>query len=265
MAALQMRIAAQNGQSSLSSVVARGCGPFRGQPAPQRLSTPLEAPAGISAAAVCSSGSNGSTPAAAAAAAAQRRQRWRRSAAEADAATLQPPGSGSKDVPQADNWELDFCSRPILDERGKKVWELIICDADRTFEYAQYFPNNKINSAEVRAVRRRQRRGSPRQGRASISIVVGCGGSGRGACWGSGAVCSRQCCPPRRCPAPAPAPGPAPYPPTPVRHCRLRHLRHLRSRSSSARWRRCWRCRGRASPPPCASSAARCRPSSAGR
>jgi hypothetical protein len=53
-------------------------------------------------------------------------------------------------VPQADVWELDFCSRPILDERGKKVWELIICDADRNFEYATYYPNNKINSTEVR-------------------------------------------------------------------------------------------------------------------
>jgi hypothetical protein len=38
----------------------------------------------------------------------------------------------------------------MLDERGKKVWELLICSADRSFEYAVYFPNNKINSAEVR-------------------------------------------------------------------------------------------------------------------
>lgn len=29
--------------------------------------------------------------------------------------------SSSKSVPQSDVWELDFCSRPILDERGKKV------------------------------------------------------------------------------------------------------------------------------------------------
>lgn len=41
--------------------------------------------------------------------------------------------------------------RPILDERGKKVWELLICDADRTWEYSEYFPNNKINSVSLKA------------------------------------------------------------------------------------------------------------------
>lgn len=52
-------------------------------------------------------------------------------------------------VPNSDIIELDFCSRPLLDERGKKVWELLVCSPDRSFEYSQYFPNNKINSAEV--------------------------------------------------------------------------------------------------------------------
>ena len=41
----------------------------------------------------------------------------------------------------------------ILDERGKKVWELIICDPARQFEHAQYLPNNKINSGEVGAAK----------------------------------------------------------------------------------------------------------------
>lgn len=61
------------------------------------------------------------------------------------------PGAdaGPSSVPKAEEWELDFCSRPILDERGKKLWELIICDPDRTFEHTQYFPNNKINSTQV--------------------------------------------------------------------------------------------------------------------
>lgn len=45
---------------------------------------------------------------------------------------------------------MDFCSRPLLDERGKKVWELLICDPDRKFQYSQYFPNSKINSVELR-------------------------------------------------------------------------------------------------------------------
>ncbi len=67
----------------------------------------------------------------------------------ATATTEQEATTSSKSVPQADAWEIDFCSRPLLDERGKKVWELLICDAGRTFEYSEYFPNSKINSVEV--------------------------------------------------------------------------------------------------------------------
>lgn len=106
------------------------------------------------------SGSGASSSLGSGASAAQRRQRrqqWRR-AADGGAAGTAPivadadPSSSasSKSVPQSDVWELDFCSRPILDERGKKVWELIICDPKRKFEYAQYYPNNKINSAELK-------------------------------------------------------------------------------------------------------------------
>lgn len=43
-------------------------------------------------------------------------------------------------------WELDFCSRPILDIRGKKVWELVVCDSSLSLQYTKYFPNNVINS-----------------------------------------------------------------------------------------------------------------------
>lgn len=60
------------------------------------------------------------------------------------------PAAAVSSVPDSDIIELDFCSRPLLDERGKKVWELLVCSPDRSFEYSQYFPNNKINSAEVR-------------------------------------------------------------------------------------------------------------------
>ncbi|RLM80834.1 uncharacterized protein C2845_PM12G12060 [Panicum miliaceum] len=47
-------------------------------------------------------------------------------------------------------WELDFCSRPILDERGKKVWELVVCDATLSLQFTRYFPNNAINSVTLR-------------------------------------------------------------------------------------------------------------------
>jgi len=64
----------------------------------------------------------------------------------------QPQAAAStSSAPTANTWQLDFCSRPILDERGKKVWELLICDETRTFEFSRYFPNNKINSTQVNA------------------------------------------------------------------------------------------------------------------
>ena len=47
-------------------------------------------------------------------------------------------------------YELDFCSRPILDERGKKVWELLVTDSNGSFTHSKYFPNNKINSTELK-------------------------------------------------------------------------------------------------------------------
>ncbi|XP_023004563.1 protein TAB2 homolog, chloroplastic isoform X2 [Cucurbita maxima] len=47
-------------------------------------------------------------------------------------------------------WELDFCSRPILDIRGKKVWELVACDNSLSLQYTKYFPNNVINSITLR-------------------------------------------------------------------------------------------------------------------
>jgi len=37
----------------------------------------------------------------------------------------------------------------MKDERGKKMWELLICDETRSFEHAEFFPNNRINSVEL--------------------------------------------------------------------------------------------------------------------
>lgn len=47
-------------------------------------------------------------------------------------------------------WELDFCSRPILDIRGKKIWELVVCDNSLSLQYTKYFPNNVINSVTLK-------------------------------------------------------------------------------------------------------------------
>ncbi len=54
-------------------------------------------------------------------------------------------------------WELDFYSRPILDENGKKVWEILICESPTTidaeieplFRFAEYCPSTEINSARL--------------------------------------------------------------------------------------------------------------------
>jgi hypothetical protein len=43
-------------------------------------------------------------------------------------------------------WELDFYSRPVLDENNKKIWELLICDRDRAFEWVKQCPGNEVNS-----------------------------------------------------------------------------------------------------------------------
>ncbi len=51
-------------------------------------------------------------------------------------------------------WELDFYSRPIVDDKQKKVWEVLICETptevgintDELFRYAQYCPSTTVNS-----------------------------------------------------------------------------------------------------------------------
>jgi len=47
------------------------------------------------------------------------------------------------------HWELDLCSRPILDERGKKLWELVITDANKSFVFSRFFSGNNINSSSI--------------------------------------------------------------------------------------------------------------------
>jgi RNA-binding protein Tab2/Atab2 len=51
-------------------------------------------------------------------------------------------------------WELDFYSRPVLDEGGKKLWEVLICESplavnrqsNSLFRYAQFCSNQEVNS-----------------------------------------------------------------------------------------------------------------------
>jgi RNA-binding protein Tab2/Atab2 len=51
-------------------------------------------------------------------------------------------------------WEIDFYSRPLVDEQQKKVWELLVCESPSTtqqsatelFRHAQYCPSDRVNS-----------------------------------------------------------------------------------------------------------------------
>jgi hypothetical protein len=51
-------------------------------------------------------------------------------------------------------WELDFYSRPILDEEQKKQWEVLICESPQSprqlpeslFRYSQFCPSSTVNS-----------------------------------------------------------------------------------------------------------------------
>lgn len=54
------------------------------------------------------------------------------------------------DTESISEWEMDFCSRPILDIRGKKIWELVVCDSSLSIQFTKYFPNNVINSITLK-------------------------------------------------------------------------------------------------------------------
>lgn len=56
-------------------------------------------------------------------------------------------------------WELDFYSRPVLDEQNKKRWEILICeglqsvedDPEQLFRYSKYVSNSEVNSETLQA------------------------------------------------------------------------------------------------------------------
>jgi hypothetical protein len=55
-------------------------------------------------------------------------------------------------------WELDFYSRPILDDRKKKRWEVLIseglqavdADPDELFRFSKFVANTEVNSLELK-------------------------------------------------------------------------------------------------------------------
>lgn len=56
-------------------------------------------------------------------------------------------------------WELDFYSRPVLDDNQKRLWEVLICEAlsdtqskaDQLFRYSKFLPSSEVNSISLKA------------------------------------------------------------------------------------------------------------------
>lgn len=46
-------------------------------------------------------------------------------------------------------WQADFYRRPLQDELGHPLWELVVCDADRTFTASAFCPQPEANSAWI--------------------------------------------------------------------------------------------------------------------
>jgi hypothetical protein len=57
-------------------------------------------------------------------------------------------------------WELDFYSRPLLDENNKKRWEVLICEGlantqvapEPGFRYTKFLASSEVNSISLKAV-----------------------------------------------------------------------------------------------------------------
>lgn len=55
-------------------------------------------------------------------------------------------------------WELDFYSRPVLDDNNRKLWEVLICESptdisqpsDTLFRYSQFCSSTEVNSVTLR-------------------------------------------------------------------------------------------------------------------
>ncbi len=59
-----------------------------------------------------------------------------------------------KAIGMAEIWELDFYSRPLLDEKQKKLWEVLVCESplsidsptDSLFRFSKFCSNTEVNS-----------------------------------------------------------------------------------------------------------------------
>jgi len=52
--------------------------------------------------------------------------------------------------PMSNIWELDLYTRPVTNDQGKKLWELLVCDANGVMRHVEPLPSSLINSRELR-------------------------------------------------------------------------------------------------------------------
>lgn len=50
----------------------------------------------------------------------------------------------------ASSWQLDFYRRPLADPQGKPLWELLICDPQLSFTYAEFCPQSAASAPWIR-------------------------------------------------------------------------------------------------------------------
>lgn len=46
-------------------------------------------------------------------------------------------------------WQMDFNAVPLRDGQGRRVWELLVCDASGQLRQAKYCSNQEVNSTWV--------------------------------------------------------------------------------------------------------------------
>lgn len=76
-------------------------------------------------------------------------------------------------------WELDFYSRPVLDENQKKLWEVLLCegltdsqtDSAEGFRYSQFLPSSEVNSISLKGAIEEAIAAASRQGIAPPSRI----------------------------------------------------------------------------------------------
>ncbi|KAG8466283.1 hypothetical protein KFE25_002039 [Diacronema lutheri] len=58
--------------------------------------------------------------------------------------------AGGKQAKPSPIWELDLYTRPVTNDQGKKLWELLVTDSNGVMRHVEPLPSSLINSRELR-------------------------------------------------------------------------------------------------------------------